>query len=260
MNNTHDKIREAVLEKIRSNEVRMKSRWIFMFNIALLVVLTAIVFVASAFLLSIILFGVIMSGRLLLFGFGLRGIEIFLLTFPWPLLTLDVILMICIALLLKKFKFGYRSPLLYSAGGVVFAIVCIGVILDYSPVHPSLSRQEQRHHLMPPFGYFYSNINRPPHEQGVFRGVVILHSSTTILLQNSDPDSDYDAEGMGISSSTSMHASSSEPLIHVFLLPSLQGAPNIAVGDTVYVAGDIGKKGIYAYGIEKVENKMEKAK
>ncbi len=231
----NNNLQQNILEKIKAGEISMRSKKYFMAHLILLIVLAVLVLLTSSFLISFILFSIHVSGRFFLLGFGWRGFIVFFMTFPWLMLFVDAIFIGLLELLLKRFKFGYRAPLVYTLGGVVVVTLLAGIVINQTPLHNKIYRLDQRGPL-PVIGSFYTRIQRPPHESGVFRGTVISMASNTFMIAN--PDQDGDA--------------TTTQILLIILDPRVDASTIVATSDTVFVAGDINGNTIRAFGIRKL--------
>lgn len=266
-----DSIEKNVLEKIQSGEVKMRSKTYFALKVALLVIVALLVLVTSALLVSFMIFSLRVSGRLFLLGFGGRGLVAFFLTFPWFILLADILFVVLFERLLNHFKFGYRTPLLYTLGASALIIILAGFGLDRISLHEALFQEAASHHLGP-MGGLYTDVRLPPRQEGVFRGIVISVGSSTVAVSTSmmsstspfinaftmrrdDEDTDTDT------------ATDTAMMWRVILPPGVSIAGFIEPGNVVLVAGDVvaasGTESdngttsvsgtIRAYGIKKIE-------
>jgi hypothetical protein len=236
MNQNKD-IKSLVLEKIQAGKINMKPRFYFVLKVVSLMAVAVLTLLTSSLLISFIIFSLVTSGKLFLFGFGARGFLMFFVLFPWPLLIIEVVLIVLLEWLIKKFKFGYRSSLSRLVFIILLASIAIGVIIDITPFHSSfLHRAEQSNLPLPVVGDYYRGIRRPPPTQEIFRGVVSdIGTSSFVLSQKADA-----SEG-----------TSSQK--YIILLPP--GVPQSAfptVGDTVFVAGRLMPDStVRAFGFQK---------
>jgi hypothetical protein len=247
----NDHIKKTVLEKIQAGDITMRPRVYFILKMALVVIIALIVLLTSAFFISFISFSLRVSGRLILLGFGWHGIEVFLLTFPWGILLIDLVFVVILERLLRTFKFGYRSPLVYLLGALVVVVVVAGLAIDQTPFHAEMWHAERSGGAPPFFGGMYDMVRQPPHAQGVFRGTVISMSIATaggpafFILKSDDNDSDID------------DTATTSQLWKIFFPPNVStmyGLMSVSVGDQVLVAGNVLPDGVHEYGIEKVSS------
>jgi len=233
MNQNKD-IKSIVLEKIQSGKINMKPRFYFVLKVVSLAVVSLLTLLTSSLLISFIIFSLIGSGKLFLFGFGARGILMFFVLFPWPLLIVEIVFIILLEWLIKKFKFGYQSSLSRLVFVLLLISIAISVIIDFTPLHSNLQhRAEQRG--LPFVGDYYRGIRRPLPGQEIFRGVVSdVSTSSFVLDQKTDDDNMPNQK-------------------YVIILPP--STPQVAiptVGDTVFVAGQLMPGNtVKAYGFQK---------
>lgn len=251
-NKQKDDIMKSVLDKIQAGDIHMRSRAYFVARMTLIVVVSLLVLLTSAFFVSFISFSLRASGRMILLGFGWQGVKVFLLTFPWGLLLIDLILAVILERLLRSFKFGYRSPLIYLLGGVLVVVIAAGLTIDReTSIHSDVWHAE-RNGSVPGylFGDLYNNVRQPPHDEGVFRGTVVFMGVATpggpafLILKSDDQDSDID------------DSATTSQVWRVILPPNLNESTNVnvTIGEQILVAGNVFPDGVHAYGIEQVPN------
>ncbi len=252
---------EELLKKIKEGQISMRPKVFFTLKVALLCLVALFILLISAFIISFIFFGLVISGRMLLLGFGFRGILLFILAFPWLLFAIDILLMASLDWLLKKFTFGYRSPLLYLVVGSSVIVIAAGCLITTTSIHRDILHREERKNPMPLFGPmlggFYHGLRTPPKNQGVFRGNVISTTTDGFILsdEKSDNDSDFgiaSTTDIGIATGTDFKPLSGSQDLRVVLPPEIQTAGFIQIGDRVFIAGDIVGNEIHAFGITKV--------
>lgn len=234
MNENKD-IKSLVLEKIQSGKINMRPRFYFVLKVAILILVAVLTLLVSSLLVSFIIFSLMASGMLFLFGFGLRGFLMFFLLFPWPLFVLEVVFIILLEWLVKRFKFGYRLSFSRLLLVILSLSVVIGVIIDITPLHRDFQhRAEQRN--LPLVGDFYREIRRPQPNQEIFRGVVSDAGTSSFVLNHKN-------DGAG----------SSSQKYFVILPPDVPGFVVPSNGDVVFVAGKLMPDGtaISAYGFQK---------
>lgn len=124
-----NKITHNVLEQIKSGQVKMHSRTYFVFWAvfsAASIVLTAFL---AWFFFSLMLFALERHNALYLPLFGVRGFWVFLLSFPWLVFGIGVVLFILLDKLLNNYSAAYRRPALYTVLGVFgVLILCLGFV------------------------------------------------------------------------------------------------------------------------------------
>lgn len=224
-------IKQIVLEKIQKGEVPMKARWHFTLRVALVVFLGLIILALSALALSFTFFSIHESGEQFLLGFGQRGFTAFFALFPWKTLIATVILAGSAEWLTRYFKFGYRIPVLRAFFGLLIAIVLVGSLIAYTPIHRTLLGRAD-HDGLGFLNQIYKEIHAPHEDQGIFRGRVVSVDQDQFMISHDDFDRDSD-DGT-----------------RLVLPPTGYDLSLLTVGDRVYIAGTIQREVIHAYGIK----------
>jgi hypothetical protein len=248
----NNEIRKSVLDKIQAGDIHMRSKAFFIGKMIAIIVVALLILLTSAFFVSFISFSLRASGRLILLGFGWQGVKVFVLTFPWGLMLIDLVFVVILERMLRSFRFGYRSPLVYLLGGVLVIVVVGGLVLDEETSLHSEVWHAERSGSAPVFFFstLYNNVPQPPHDEGVFRGTVVFMGVASpggpafFILKGDDPDSD-----IGDFATTSI-------VWKVLLPPNMNAADNVdvGIGDRILVAGEVMPDGVHAYGIQKVPN------
>ncbi len=220
--NPKDKI-QNILEKIRTNELTLKSKQYFNLKFAALIILILAVFIVSIFLSSFIVFMLRVGGHASLVGFGPSG---------WKLFILEIALIILLEWFLRSFRFGYKVPVLYLLSGILGLMLITGFLVDKTSLHDLLLRRADEHHLPGAFRDFYEGVRRPPPQgYGVFRGTVANVDSGGLIVNLDNPD--------GIGTTTPVKVSFTNP-----------DADMVAkVGDRVFIKGEMVNGEIHAHGM-----------
>jgi hypothetical protein len=225
---THD-LKDEVLQKIRTGDVHMKSKSYFAWQVIALAFVAALIVIIAAWIVSFVVFSLNISERAFLLGFGWRGIRTFLLLFPWKLALVELLLIVFLNWLIHRFRFSYRSPLLYSLlGGFVLSGVLAWVMHSGSIQQVLLDQHYQNN--LPVIGSLYERLERPDDQPNVVRGIVVEIKMGGILMQDIDKDA----------------------LINVIFPEGLVVGHRLLVGDEIFVAGEMTNHGLEAYGVKKV--------
>lgn len=239
-NSEHHNIKDSILGKIRAHEVGMHPRYYFMLRVAALAVVSVATLVVSIFILNFLLFSIRINSQDVFLAFGPRGLGAFLAFFPWDLLAVDVALIAILLWLLRQFKFGYKSPLLYVLLGVIGLIVGFGFALDRETgFNDHFLREADEHHLPFPVGDFYGRARRlPPPGSGVCRACTIVEIRGNILTVT-------DTRGPSTTVRT------------VVLPPNDPRATttSLHVGDVIFIAGQEDEGAIRAFGIHDMSSR-----
>ncbi len=227
-------LKQKVLDQIQKGQVKMRPRVFFLFQVIALSFLVILIFLISVLLVSYMLFLVKTNGSLLLLGFGKRGLYEFFLVFPWLILIVDILLLFFLDFLLKKFKFGYHSPIIYLFLGTMVVIVVSGSLPTFSSVHGNFMRKAE-HQNLPIAGSFYQDIRFSHQEKGIFRGEVISLQNNSFIIKSRTHDLDQ-----------------KEVLVKVIFPLNISTTSLVSIGEEVFVAGDLVDGEIRAYGIGKL--------
>ncbi len=230
----NNKIAESVLKKIEIGEVKMKSRRYFLFKVGLLLALIFLTFLTSVTLVSYLLFSLKTGGYLFLLGFGTKGIYKFLLVLPWFLLCFNALLLFFLDYLLKRFRFGYNSPLIYLFLGTLFLVTIFSYLINFTSIHRAVMHRAMEERL--PIGnHFYKNIRMSHKNKGIIRGEVVSIGEDFITIRHMK----YDRDG-GLEEK-------------IFIQNGANLDSFIEIGDEVFIAGDIASgTQMSAYGVRRI--------
>lgn len=234
--NENNNIKAQVLDQIKTGKINMRPRFYFILQVVTLMVVAFIILLISSFLVSFIIFSIVESGRMFMLGFGFRGFFMFFLAFPWFILLIEVILIAILEQLLKHFKFGYRTSLAVLVLIIFCASIGLSIIIEYTPIHPTLLRSAE-HKTLPFFGGFYRSIHRPSSADGFIRGSIFsIGTSSFLMIQVGDSD-----DGSTSAQTTNI------------ILPNAKAISGLSVGDMVLVVGEqFRDHQIHAFGIQKL--------
>lgn len=141
---TDDKsISEAVMNAARKGLIKMRPRWYFALKAALAVTGVAIFSLFLVYLASFIFFMLRRTGIWFAPSFGFKGLFVFLMSLPWLLILLTLVFGIILEILVRRYSFAYRWPLLYSAAVIVFIVAASGYIVAITPFHGNLVEYEK---------------------------------------------------------------------------------------------------------------------
>lgn len=159
----HNKsIKDQILESIETGKVAMKPRWHFVMRAALLIVGTVLASLALLYVVSFAVFMLRESGALFAPTFGLRGLEEFLLSLPVLFVILALVFIVVLEVLVRRYEFAHRKPLVYSVLGITLLVVIGGIVIDRVHIHEGLFRHAQEGSL--PFGGpLYRKFGEPSH-------------------------------------------------------------------------------------------------
>jgi hypothetical protein len=230
-------IKETILEKIKEDKLSQKPRLYFTLKVVLLVLVSLAILVISIFILNFILFSIRINSQDELLGFGPRGVMAFLRFFPWAWFILDLIFIAFLQKLIRKFKFGYRVPVLYLLVGIFGATVVLGFVVDRTTdVNDRMLRRADGHRMPSSFDRFYRGARHPvaPGNGVCVCTIVDLFENKMLVADNRFGTTTL------LSVTLPMHDSHAT-------------STNLRKGDTVFIAGELKDGMIQAFGVKKLK-------
>ncbi len=221
-------VSDGVISAIKSGKAKMRPRWRFALETWLMAVGGVILLLILVYLVGFIDFGLYESGLMALPDFGFAGWYELIWSLPWALISLSAIFIILLAVLIRRYSFGYTRPLVYSLLGILFLIVGGGMII----AQPSFSRavfSDGPNARVPFVSWFYSGFG-VPESINVHHGIVLSTTTGGFILQDL-----YDRTSSVI----------------LDLDTRMPNGNNFDIGETVVVFGNaVGTGTIRAIGIE----------
>lgn len=163
-------VEEEVLKAIRERRVCMRSKKYFALQAALLASGVTILFLAVLYLASFVIFEVFETGVWFAPVPGLDGWILFFRSLPWLLILFVFVFMLILEVMVRKYSFAYRRPLLYSMLGIVGLAVVGGFLISRADFHNQF-RDFARDHRIRGVGRFYRDFGAP-RMQEVRKGVI----------------------------------------------------------------------------------------
>jgi len=140
-------IAKKVISKIEGEDVKMKSRFYFLTQFSLWVVLIASLLFIALYIGSLIIF-ILRKNNIHLFrGMGMGVVRSIISSFPWFVIVLLLALVFLTGIAIKKSKISYKKPLIYSFIVILFFTVIGGFLVDRSSVHDRLWKRAQRNEI-----------------------------------------------------------------------------------------------------------------
>jgi hypothetical protein len=178
LDTTHDTLKEKVLERIRSGQVKMHGHAYFAAKTILLVVGVVLALLFGIFAVSFLLFLLQANGLLLLPAFGMTGLVKLLTLFPWLIVVLALVFMILLELFVQRFAFAYHQPIMYTVLGIFLLVIIAGTALAQTPLHQALADFTKN---SPLFSQLYHSYV-PGHDRGLYVGRVLRVEGDRIEL------------------------------------------------------------------------------
>lgn len=158
-------IRNRIMVAVKSGELKMHPKWHFVLRAALWSAGIAIAVLAALYFASLFLFINRETGIWMAPIFGWRGIFVFLTSAPWMIILLVLIFVLTLEILVRRYGFAYRLPLLYSALAMLLAVFAGAMLVAQTPLHENLSRCPRGDRLLDPVHFIPEG---PPCGTGIY--------------------------------------------------------------------------------------------
>ncbi len=226
-----EELRKKILDKIKVGQAKMRPKWHFVLKTLLLAAGVIIGALALLYIASFILFSLRQTGVWFLPSFGLRGIMIFLISMPKLLIILGIVFIILLEVLVRRYSFGWRKPLLYSLLGIIGFVILASFIVSKTSFHEGLFMRARQGGL-PYAGQFYRDFGMPRGE----------HAQIGVITEITD-------EGF------KMETPRGEPLtIIIDPQTSFPLGIDFQKGDRVVVMGERDDRAVKAAGIRRIDD------
>jgi hypothetical protein len=222
-----------VMDAIRTGRVKMRPRWRHVLSSVLAAIGAIILLLTLLYIMSFAIFMLRQSGALFVPVFGMRGLFSFFAAIPIVLIILLIVFMIILEVLVRRYAFTYRRPLLVSVLAILAIVFLGGYALERTHIHNALFLEARRPGGLPPLiGQMYRAGGQ--HIPGIYRGVIVSLIPNGFVI--------VDENGAGTTT--------------VFIDPStrLPLGADFTLGDEVVVFGDGASGTVHAFGIRTVED------
>jgi hypothetical protein len=166
-------IQEKIISAIKAGEVVMRPKWHFVLQGVLVCVGGIIAIIVLVYLMSLIMFGLRETGLMFIPGFGLQGTVVFLKSLPWILIILVGIFLIILEILVQRYAFAYKTPLLVVSAVIVLVAGVGGWAVARTPLHHMMIGRMSEFGI-PVLGGAYRNIEYPAFKE--------MHSGRIIVM------------------------------------------------------------------------------
>jgi len=136
-----EKLENSIMGKIKSGQVKLKSKYVFLAEKLGLGTAFALSMLLSVLFFNLIFFYLKETDNLKYLSFGKFGIFAFLESFPYLLVIAFIILIVLSGYLLTKSDVSYKKPFGYLAVGMALLIMIFGGILTYTNLGQSFEKQ-----------------------------------------------------------------------------------------------------------------------
>ena len=227
-------LRENVIGAAERGEIKMRPKWYFILRAALVATGLVIFSLLLLYLASFIFFILHRTGIWFVPVFGFRGMFAFIRSLPWLLILLAAVFVLILEVLVRRYSFAYRWPLLYSALAIVFLALVGGFFAAETPMHRNLVEFDRGHGGIPCCGGMYRDIDREQaNSTHVGRITEIIPGGFRMQTRN-------------------------EEILEVAVTPRtrLPFGADFSVDDMVVVFGDRAGAKIEAFGIREIQERM----
>lgn len=134
-------LKNNILHKIEAGEIAMRPHWQFvLLSVGLMI---GVLFAASTliYLASFVLYVLQYSGAVYATQFGTAGLGAFLLSVPWRLALLGILLLVVLYVLVQRFAFSYHQPFVYTIVGVLLCVAASSVFIAQTSAHELVRKQ-----------------------------------------------------------------------------------------------------------------------
>jgi hypothetical protein len=167
--NTKKTVQEEVVEAIKDGRVCMRPRWQFVLRGALAVLGGILIALVLLYVISLMLFMMKQSGVAVAPLIGWKGVLAFMRALPWLLIVFSLVFIILLEVLVRRYAFAYRRPLLVSAVGIIVLVFAGGFVIAQTSFHARIFRGARDHKLLFVERVYRSGGMPPP---GVYRGFI----------------------------------------------------------------------------------------
>ena len=170
-----DSIKESVLSKIESGQIKMKPKWQFILKALFVIFGITLSALTIIFLGSFIFFVLRQNGLLFVPAFGLRGWGAFIFSLPWALILVSLIFLFILEILVRRYSFAYRKPILYSLVGIIVLVLLVSFVMSRVGLHQRALIFSRTGNL-PIAGPLYRNYEENKPENVYFGEITSLNS------------------------------------------------------------------------------------
>jgi hypothetical protein len=226
-------LRDEILQEIEEKHIKMRPKWQFVLYSMVAILAGIVLWLTLIYVASFIVFILDYNGVLVLPNLGDKSWFYFLLSLPWLLIILIIILFYLLEYIVKRFSLSYRRPLIYSILITVFLIVVGTYSISKTSLHRALLDSAEKDRL-PIAGPLYRRFGHP-HFKNIHKGIIIeLAPPDRFMLRNQTNE-----------------------LLQIIITPRtrLPRGRSFGVGDLMVVFGErVESSTVEAIGIQKIKN------
>ncbi|MCX6758141.1 MAG: hypothetical protein NTX14_00350 [Candidatus Nealsonbacteria bacterium] len=180
--NNNSSINETVMQAVQSGMIKMRPKWHFILRAALAIIGSIVLALFALYLASFIFFMLLRTGAWFIPAFGFHAIVVFLISLPWLLILLTALFVIILEVLVRRYSFAYRWPLLYSAIAIILIVLIGGFAVAKTPIHKHLIEYDQGNGPLC-CGGVYRDMDRP-RSNDIHIGMIIEFTEDGFRLQD----------------------------------------------------------------------------
>ena len=128
------KLEDLVMNRIKSGQVKLKSKYIFFAERLGLGTALSFSFVLAALFFNLLLFYLKETDNMRYLSFGKEGVFAFLESFPYPIVIVFIISLLLVSYLIKKNDIFYKSSFSHIIIFLIVSITFFGAVLTYTNV------------------------------------------------------------------------------------------------------------------------------
>jgi len=175
-----NEIKNNVLDKIKTGKVTMRPRWHFVLQAFLLLASVVLVALVAVYLFSFIIFTLDRSGLLFAPQYGWHGMMMFIVSSPLLIIGILLAFLLLLYILVSRYSFSYRKPLVYSIVGMVLLVVTASFLIQHFNVHDKIYSFTEQHHVPGMTPLYEKHLDRKP--PGIERGTITETQDTGFTL------------------------------------------------------------------------------
>jgi len=128
------KLEDLVMNRIKSGQVKLKSKYIFFAERLGLGTALSFSFVLAALFFNLLLFYLKETDNMRYLSFGKEGVFAFLESFPYPIVIIFIVSLLLVSYLIKKNDIFYKSSFSHIIIFLIISITFFGAVLTYTNV------------------------------------------------------------------------------------------------------------------------------
>jgi hypothetical protein len=188
-NETHDmntipSMRQCVMDAIKKRNIQMRPRWHFVLLSTLAALGIFIVLLTLFYSVSLSVFFLRDSGAWFATSFGSRGWFSLLHSVPWLLILFSFIFIAILEVLVQRYSFVYRKPLLLSVSFILLTVLIGGFVIADTSFHRQMQFNAMHHELLGALALAYGTPFRMPPPSDVYHGTILATTTNGFIIDD----------------------------------------------------------------------------